>query len=84
MECTKREIWEETGIENLPDPVEYLRVGYGYYYVFILPSKYNLLAHDTNEIMKTAWVSVEEMKSLELNADVNQYIRNEKRNRITE
>jgi 8-oxo-dGTP pyrophosphatase MutT (NUDIX family) len=83
MECTKREIWEETGIENLPDPVEYLRVGYGYYYLFILPSKYNLFAHDTNEIMKTAWVSIDDMDSLELNADVNQYIRNERRNRIT-
>ena len=79
MECTKREIWEETGIEQLPDPVEYLKIGYGNYYVFVLPSKYNLFPHDTNEIMKTAWVSMEEMKTMELNADVNQYIRNENR-----
>jgi len=31
--------------------------------------------------MKTAWVSMEEMAEMSLNADVNQYIRNEKRNR---
>jgi len=81
MECTKREVWEETGIEHLPDPIEYVRVGYGNYYVFILPSKYYLNPHDTNEIMKTAWVSLEEMKSMELNADVNQYMRNELKHR---
>jgi 8-oxo-dGTP pyrophosphatase MutT (NUDIX family) len=82
MECTKREIWEETGIDNLPDPIEYLKVGYGYYYLFVVPMKFHLYPHDTNEIMKTAWVSMEEMAAMSLNADVNQYIRNEKRNRI--
>ena len=82
MECTKREIWEETGIDNLPDPIEYLKVGYGYYYLFVMPMKFHLYPHDTNEIMKTAWVSMEEMTAMSLNADVNQYIRNEKRNRI--
>ena len=83
MECTKREIWEETGMENLPDPIEYLKVGYGYYYLFVLPMKFHLYPHDTNEIMKTAWVSMEEMSTMTLNADVNQYIRNEKRNRTS-
>ena len=77
IECTRREVWEETGIETLPDPVEYLKIGYGYYYLFILPSKYELFPHDTNEIIKTAWVSIEDMKSMELNADVNQFVRNQ-------
>jgi len=81
MECTKREIWEETGIDNLPDPIEYLKVGYGYYYLFVMPMKFHLYPHDTNEIMKTAWVTIEEMAAMSLNADVNQYIRNEKKNR---
>jgi 8-oxo-dGTP pyrophosphatase MutT (NUDIX family) len=81
MECTKREIWEETGIDNLPDPIEYLKVGYGYYYLFVVPMKFHLYPHDTNEIMKTAWVSMDEMAAMSLNADVNQYIRNEKRNK---
>jgi 8-oxo-dGTP pyrophosphatase MutT (NUDIX family) len=84
IECTRREVWEETGIETLPDPVEYLKIGYGYYYLFILPSKYELFPHDTNEIIKTAWVSMEDMKSMELNADVNQFVRNQqKRSSIT-
>lgn len=68
-------------MENLPDPIEYLKVGYGYYYLFVLPMKFHLYPHDTNEIMKTAWVTMEEMSTMTLNADVNQYIRNEKRNR---
>ena len=79
IECTKREVWEETGIEHLPDPIEYLKIGYGYYYVFILPSKYLLLPQDTNEIMKTAWVSLEDMKSMELNADVSQFMRSQQK-----
>jgi hypothetical protein len=48
----------------------------------VVPMKFHLYPHDTNEIMKTAWVSMEEMTAMSLNADVNQYIRNEKRNRI--
>jgi 8-oxo-dGTP pyrophosphatase MutT (NUDIX family) len=79
IECTKREVWEETGIETLPDPVEYLKIGYGYYYLFILPHPYQLFPQDTNEIIKTAWVTMEDMKSMELNADVNQFIRNQKK-----
>ncbi len=79
MECTKREIYEETGLSALPEPIEYRKIGYGYYYVFILPKKYNLIPQDTNEVMNTAWVSIEEMEEMTLNADVNQYVRNEKR-----
>lgn len=79
IECTKREVWEETGIENLPDPIEYLKIGYGYYYVFILPSKYALFPQDTNEIITTAWVALDDMKTMELNADVNQFMRSQEK-----
>ena len=36
IDCTIREVAEETGIETLPCPIEYREVGYGNYYVFIL------------------------------------------------
>ena len=79
IECTRREVWEETGIDTLPDPIEYLKIGYGYYYLFVLSHPYVLSPQDTNEIVQTAWVSIEDMKSMELNADVNQFIRNQKK-----
>ena len=79
MECTKREIYEETGLSTLPEPIEYRKIGYGYYYLFILPTTCNLVPHDTNEVMNTAWVTIEEMGEMSLNADVNQYVRNQKR-----
>jgi 8-oxo-dGTP pyrophosphatase MutT (NUDIX family) len=79
MECTKREIYEETGLSVLPEPIEYRKIGYGYYYLFILPTKYNLVPYDTNEVMNTAWATLEEMEEMTLNADVNQYVKNEKR-----
>ena len=73
--CALREIGEEIGMDSLPDPVGYQKVGYGYYYVFELEECIVLSPRDTNEIMNTAWVTLSEMRQLSLNADVSQYVR---------
>lgn len=73
MDCTLREVGEETGIDHLPEPIEYLKVGYGYYYVFHLKSEVPLIPRDTHEIMDTKWVTLEEMDKLPLNADASLY-----------
>lgn len=75
IECTMREVGEETGIDELPEPVDYLQIGYGYYYVFNLKEQVPLIPRDTNEIMNTKWVSVKEMERMSLNADANHYLR---------
>lgn len=73
IECALREVAEETGIDHLPEPIEYLKVGYGYYYLFYLKSEIPLIPRDTHEIMDTKWVTLEEMESMPLNADASLY-----------
>ncbi len=73
--CCRREVAEETGLDTLPEPIEYLQIGYGNYHVFHLPTTLELVPRDTNEIMDTKWVSLEEMKSMPLNADASMFIK---------
>jgi 8-oxo-dGTP pyrophosphatase MutT (NUDIX family) len=73
IECTLREVAEETGIDKLPEPSEYLQVGYGNYFVFYLTEPIPLIPRDTHEIMDTKWVTLEEMGRMPLNADASLY-----------
>ena len=74
LECALREVGEETGIDELPQAQEYIRVGYGHYYVFELKERITLNPRDTKEVINTRWVTMEEMDELTLNADVTQYV----------
>jgi 8-oxo-dGTP pyrophosphatase MutT (NUDIX family) len=76
LECTMREVGEETGIDELPTPIEYVQIGYGNYFVFNLDDQVPLIPRDTHEIMDTKWVTVEEMDRMPLNADVSQFKKN--------
>jgi 8-oxo-dGTP pyrophosphatase MutT (NUDIX family) len=71
IECTLREVGEETGIDKLPEPTEYVQIGYGNYFVFKLSDIQPLIPRDTNEIMDTKWVTIEEMERMPLNADAS-------------
>lgn len=73
IDCTLRELAEETGIDKLPKPTEYLQVGYGNYFVFYLDEPIPLIPRDTHEIMNTKWVTLEEMEKMSLNADASLY-----------
>lgn len=73
LECTLREVEEETGIANLPDPVDYIRIGYGNYHIFYLDRIIDLVPQDTHEIIKTVWATIGEMELLSINVDVNRY-----------
>lgn len=73
IECTLREVAEETGIDKLPEPIEYLQVGYGNYFVFNLDEAIPLIPRDTHEIMDTKWVTLDEMEKMSLNADASLY-----------
>jgi hypothetical protein len=50
-------------------------VGYGRYFVFSLTEEVPLVARDTNEIINTRWVTLEEMNNMDLNSDARQYIK---------
>lgn len=73
LECALREVSEETGLDILPHPIEYKSLGYGSYYVFILKDQPPLIPRDTTEIMDTKWVTLEEMETMPLNADVSMF-----------
>ncbi len=73
IECTMREVGEETGIDKLPNPTNYLKVGYGHYYVFNLKEPIPLIPRDKKEIIDTKWVTLEEMDNMKVNADVSMY-----------
>lgn len=73
IECTLREIGEETSIDKLPSPIEYVEIGYGRYFVFNLEEAVPLIPRDTREIMDTKWVTLEEMEGMSLNADASLY-----------
>lgn len=70
-----REVKEETGLEWLPNPTTSFRLGYGYYYFFELEDELELKQQDKDEIVQVRWVTVQEMKQMELNADVSRYFR---------
>jgi len=75
LECTLREIQEETGIKSLPDPIETVRFGYGNYHIFSLNEPIPLVPQDTYEIMNTMWATVDEMELLSLNVDVSRFVK---------
>jgi 8-oxo-dGTP pyrophosphatase MutT (NUDIX family) len=75
LACALREVTEETGLETLPEPIEYIQVGYGNYHVFHLPATTPLEPRDMNEIMDTRWVTLDEMRQLPLNADASMFTR---------
>ena len=75
MECTLREVAEEVGIDELPTPIEYLRIGHGNYYLFPLEKKIILNPRDQNEIINTKWATIDEMEQLSLNVDVSKYVK---------
>jgi len=78
LECCKREVGEETSIDTLPEPTDYVKMCYGHYFVFDLEDERLLVPRDTREIMNTRWVTLEEMSRMTLNADVSMYIRPQK------
>lgn len=75
LECCEREIAEETSIDWLPLPTEYLKVCYGHYYIFDVKEEIPLVPRDINEIMDTKWVTLKEMENMPVNADVSMYLR---------
>ena len=75
LECALRELAEETGFTSPPDPTKYIKLSYGYYYLFDLQDIIPLVPRDSHEIMDTKWVTLEEMKEMDVNADVNEFLR---------
>jgi 8-oxo-dGTP pyrophosphatase MutT (NUDIX family) len=79
LECARREIAEETGIEELPEPIKYIKAASSHYYVFDLKERITFQPKDNFEVMNVKWVKIEEMRLLELNAGIHHYLKRIKR-----
>lgn len=79
LECARREIAEETGIEQLPEPIKYIKAASSHYYIFELTEKITFKPKDNFEVMNVKWVKIEEMRLLELNAGIHHYLKRIKR-----
>jgi 8-oxo-dGTP pyrophosphatase MutT (NUDIX family) len=75
MDCTEREVKEEIGLKNLPVPSDYTKVGFSNYYIFDLKEEIILSPQDSNEIMDTRWVTLDEMEELNLNVDASHFVK---------
>jgi ADP-ribose pyrophosphatase YjhB (NUDIX family) len=73
LECALRELAEETGLKAIPEPTRYIKLVYGYYYLIKVDSQLKLAPTDEHEIMDAKWISLKEMESMDLNADVSEF-----------
>jgi 8-oxo-dGTP pyrophosphatase MutT (NUDIX family) len=82
LECAKREISEETGIPIylLSEPIQFMKLASGKYYLFELSEKIPFDPKDSFEVMGTKWASLEEMRNLNINAGIQQFIDRKSRN----
>jgi len=76
FECVCREVGEEVGIDNLPQPIRGLPLRIGYYYYFEMEDEIVPMPRDMSEIQDARWVSKNEMCNLILNVDASEYFRN--------
>lgn len=76
LECARREIQEETGLQLQQPPIKAQRLRGGYYFVFDLTSPAPPDAHpeDQEEVEETRWVTREEMSYLIGNAGMKDFL----------
>jgi len=77
-DCVKREVYEETGIEKLPNPESSIRLKAGEYFLYDFVDECSTLTPiDKNEIMDIGWFSLEKirMNRHNCNIDVNFFAR---------
>lgn len=74
IECAKRELYEETGIKiNDFENKKAIFISLYYYYTHELSEELDVIPIDTTEILDVKWLSLDEIKLIEKNRDVNAY-----------
>ena len=74
LECAKREIYEETGIQLVEEHRRVIRLKGGVYFVFQLTDIPQHYPTDTREIEETRWLTKEEMPYLIVNSGVKDFL----------
>lgn len=74
FECAKRETYEETGITLSNYFQKILHLATGTYFLFSYTEK-ECIPNDIKEVMDTAWVSFDMLKSMNVNIDISTFIK---------
>lgn len=78
IDCVKREVYEETGIDKLPEPATSIKLKVGEYFLYDFPENSPVLKPvDENEIMGIGWFTLDEIRKnrVNCNIDVNHFAR---------
>lgn len=75
FDCVCREIAEEIGCDKLPMPYTSFPLQVGYYYCFKVDNEFELKPRDTNEVCNSGWFTTEEIATMPVNVDINQFMK---------
>ena len=75
FQCAKRETAEETGIQIPWQTYRPIKLAVGWYYVVFVDREFPKVVFDSNEIRQVDWVSVEALRMMSVNIDINSFLR---------
>ena len=74
FDCARRETLEETGYEMSPFFDRVLQLSTGMYFL-VNTYPFTCQPQDTEEIMDSAWVPIDKIRSMSINIDVSAFLR---------
>lgn len=76
LQCALRELEEETSISLPSDQqnIGYRKLTNGGYFVFEMPDEVSLTPKNSHEISDAGWFTLEEIRELPCNIDVNRFV----------
>lgn len=75
FDCMLRELYEETGYYDIPDPVRSRQLRVGKYFEVYVDSEFPVNPQDVNEIIRGEWVSYDDVLSMNTNIDTSYYFK---------
>lgn len=73
LNCALRELEEETSIVLNHDSVGYKKLANGGYFIFEMPEEVDILPQNSSEISESGWFTVDEIRGMPCNIDVNRF-----------
>ncbi len=75
VECMLRELYEETGHYDIPEPIRSRQLRVGRYFEVLVDEEFPVNPQDVNEIIRGEWVTHENVLSMNTNIDTSYYFR---------
>lgn len=73
LQCATRELLEETGLVLQGESIGYRKLASGGYFVYEVPDETTLEGKNKSEISHCGWFTLEDMKRMRCNIDVNTF-----------